>query len=273
MSIDVQNLSFSYGQQESLKDVSFSAEMGKALFVLGANGAGKTTLFRCILGLVRGYGGKIFIDGAESQKLAPKALAQRVAYIPQSHGGNFGYTVLDMVLMGTAHGVAFYSVPRARETAIACEALELLGVQALAGKSFTHLSGGEQQLVLIARALAQRADTLLFDEPTANLDYGNQWRLLSTVKDLVASGRTVILTTHNPQHALTCADEVLALDGGRVAALGPPDSVLTPKLIERLYGVRTAITETTNGPVLSPSFLSEGGNTGCSNGTMQASNT
>lgn len=252
MSLHIQNLTFAYCTRGVLNDVSFSANDGEALFVLGANGVGKTTLFRCILGLQRRYGGQIQIDGEDARSISPRALAKRVAYIPQNHGAAFAYSVLDMVLMGTSHAVSAFSVPREKELAAAQEALALLGIEGLADKMFSHLSGGEQQLVLIARALAQKADTLLFDEPTANLDYGNQARVLLTIRQLTDSGRAVVLSTHNPQQALTYGDRVLALSNGCVAAFGRPCEVLTEKLLFDLYGVHTKVFETENGPVLAP---------------------
>lgn len=252
MSITVRDLCFSYGTRNVLTDVGFTAENSTLIAVLGPNGVGKTTLFRCILGLQRHYDGFISVDGDDAKRLSAKELAHRIAYIPQIHAQTFGYTVLDMVLMGTSHAVSSLALPGKRETETAMAALDRLGIASLAEKNFTHLSGGEQQLVLIARALAQQAKTLLMDEPTASLDYGNQAHVLNIVRGLADEGYTVILSTHNPQHALWYADTALALSAGRVAAFGAPSDVMDAALIERLYHLRVELIETAAGPLIAP---------------------
>lgn len=252
MSISVRNLSFAHGTQAVLDDVSFEAQNGRLLAVLGPNGVGKTTLFRCILGLLRGYTGTIEADGADTRAFGAHELARRIAYIPQTRGQAFNYSVLEMALMGTSHAVAALSVPKQKETDAARAALAQVGIPHLADKSYAHLSGGEQQLVLIARALAQQSKTLLMDEPTANLDYGNQTRVLETVRELAGRGYTVLLSTHNPQHALWYADLALALSDGHVAAFGVPDAVIDAPLIRTLYGIDVRFMETEGGTIITP---------------------
>ena len=252
MSIQIHNLSFAYSVRDVLKDITLSVEQGQLLAVLGPNGVGKTTLFRCILGLQPHYKGEIFIDGVDAHTLSARELAHRIAYIPQTHGMTFGYSVQDMVLMGTTHNVSSMSVPRQKELEQANAALEKLGISHLSYQNFAKLSGGEQQLVLIARALAQNAKTLLMDEPTASLDYGNQSLVLRQVRMLADEGYTVLLSTHNPQHALWYADIAVALLDGSVTALGAPDEVVDAKLIEHLYGVKVLLVETAQGPLISP---------------------
>ncbi len=252
MSLRVDNLSFSYCTRSVLTGVSFHADAGKLLAILGPNGVGKTTLFRCILGLLPGYTGGILLDDVDARKLSPRELAHRIAYIPQQHGQAFNYSVLDMVLMGTSHMLSPFSAPRERELAAARAALSRVGVLSLSEKNYAHLSGGEQQLVLIARALAQQTKTLLMDEPTSSLDYGNQTRILEQVHALSREGYTVLLSTHNPQHALWYADMALALQGGRVAAFGEPARVLTPELVCTLYDVDARFIRTPDGSVIVP---------------------
>lgn len=257
MSVEIRNLCFGYCTRDVLRDVNFSVRGGQILAVLGPNGVGKTTLFRCILGLQHRYSGSIEVDGADAHSLSARELAHRVAYIPQTHGMAFSYSVLDMVLMGTTHNVAMMSVPKAKELNAAIAALERMGIANLSNKNFSHLSGGEQQLVLIARALAQSTKILLMDEPTASLDYGNQSLVLRQVRALADGGYTILLSTHNPQHALWYADSVLALFNGTVAAFGPSCKIVNAALIRMLYGVDAKLIETANGPLISP--VIEGG--------------
>lgn len=252
MSLSVENLSFSYGKTPVLRDVTFTAEKGELLSVLGPNGVGKTTLFRCVLGTLPPSSGRVTVDGCDLTTLPPRERARRIAYIPQIHPATFGYTVLDTVLMGAVRQLNAFQQPQAAHLRQAEEALEQVGAAHLRERNFAHLSGGEQQLVLIARALAQRAEVLVMDEPTSALDYGNQLRILQMVRRLAAQGYTVVLSTHNPQHALTFAHRLLVLHGGTAAALGRPADVLTPALMEKLYGVQVDFLDTASGAVLVP---------------------
>ena len=238
MTLTVSHLTFAYPKAPPvLEDVSFTVPAGDFLSVLGANGAGKSTLFRCLLGGLEGYTGAISLDGRDVRTFSRRELAARIAYIPQIHRPTFGYSVLDTALMGlTRHLSPFQSPSKAH----------------LAQRNFAALSGGEQQLVLIARALCQQSDLLIMDEPTASLDYGNQLRVLEQVRSLSKQGYTVLLSTHDPQHALRFSRRVLALQGGRVAAEGDTRSVLTPDLIRQLYGVESVLLDTPDGAALLP---------------------
>lgn len=253
MTLTVQNLSYAYGKTAPvLRDVSFTAESGDFLSVLGANGAGKSTLFRCLLGGLEGYTGIIALDGRDVRTMTRCQLAAHIAYIPQIHRPAFGYSVLDVALMGLTRYLSPFRSPSKELEAQALSALERMGVAHLSERNFVTLSGGEQQLVLIARALCQQSDILVMDEPTSSLDYGNQLRVLEQVRALSEQGYTVLLSTHDPQHALRFSRRVLALSGGTVAAQGDTRAVLTPELIQRLYGVSAALLDTEHGAVLIP---------------------
>ena len=237
MSIRVENLSFSYGRHEVLKNVSFGAEYGEILSVLGPNGVGKSTLFRCMLGLLKPNEGRTVVGGADSSAMSPAELAKLIAYIPQSHSPVFNFSVFDMVLMGTTAQTGHFASPGAKQTALAEGALEKLGIAHLRDRGYGELSGGERQLILIARAVAQQAKILVMDEPSASLDFGNRIRVMQTMRHLTEEGYCVIQSTHDPDQAYLWSDKVLALHGGGVLAWGTPKETVTAELISTLYGV------------------------------------
>lgn len=242
--IEVKGLSFSYAKGAPvLNDVSFSVERGEYVCLLGPNGAGKSTLFCCMLGTAGKYGGEILIDGESIRTLSEKKLARKVAYIPQSSMQTFNYSVEDAVLMGTTALTGAFSSPSEKERALADAALDRLGILHLKGRKYLNISGGERQLVLVARALAQQAKILFMDEPTANLDYGNRCRVLDEVRALTGDGYTIVQSTHDPDQAFLYADKVLALSGGHIAACGAPNEVLTEELMTKLYGVDIAVAD------------------------------
>ena len=237
MSISVEHLSFAYGERQVLRDVSFRAEYGQFVSILGPNGVGKSTLFRCMLGLLTPEAGSTSIEGTNIADLTPAQLARRIAYIPQSHNPVFNFNVFDMVLMGTTAQTGSLSAPGKQQTRRVEAALEKLGIAHLKDRGYANLSGGERQLVLIARAIAQQARILVMDEPSASLDYGNRIRVMQTVRRLTGEGYCVIQSTHDPDQAYIWSDRVLALFGGRVLAWGSPRDTMDSQLISTLYGV------------------------------------
>jgi iron complex transport system ATP-binding protein len=205
--------------------------------LLGANGAGKTTLLRCLLGLLQPHRGTIRIHGTDIGELSPRELARLVAYVPQSSASTFPFTTLDIAVMGRTPYVGVIAAPTATDRRLAMDELEHLGIDHLADRPFSLLSGGERQLALIARALVQRSPVLVLDEPTAALDYGNEVRILQVIAELARAGRCVIMTTHQPAHALTYAGQVVLMRDGVVVADGHPDSVLTSQALSDLYRI------------------------------------
>lgn len=241
MSIEVKNLSFSYGTRSVLQDISFRVEPGEFLSILGPNGVGKSTLFRCMLGLLSGYTGQVLVDGVEARQFSPREAARHIAYIPQSSRPVFNYRVFDIALMGATSAMSPLRCP-GREQMERCRwALDKIGISHLSQRCFHRLSGGEQQLVLIARALVQNAPILMLDEPTANLDFGNQLRILEQVRALAREGYTIIQTTHHPEQSYLFSHRILALQGGRILLDGSPAQVLTRETIRALYGVEVDV--------------------------------
>lgn len=235
MSLEVKQLHFSYGAHKVLSDISFTARYGEFLSVLGPNGVGKSTLFRCMLGLLTPDSGTAFVDGQDISQLSSAQLSRRIAYIPQSHNPVFNYSVQDMVLMGTSAQLGRFASPGKAQVHIAQASLERLGILALKDRSYANISGGERQLVLIARALAQQAKILVMDEPSANLDFGNRHRLMQTVQSLTRDGYAIIQSTHDPDQAYLYSDKILALYGGQRLAWGTPQDTISDRLISQLY--------------------------------------
>ncbi len=247
MSISVEELTFSYGTRNILDGVTFKADDGELISLLGANGAGKSTLFKCILGLLSGYTGKTVINGQDTSEITPKELARLVAYIPQSHYPSFNYSILDMVLMGVTSQLGSFSAPKKQHIEKAESALDRLGILSLRDKGFTQVSGGERQLALIARAITQSARILIMDEPASNLDYGNQLRLIREIRALANDGYTIIESTHNPDQAFLSSSRILALQNGKIVADGKPNDVITGEFIKKLYGVDVEIVSSSDG--------------------------
>ena len=241
MSIEVKNLSLSYGDRPVLHDISFSVGKGEFLSILGPNGVGKSTLFRCVLGLLSGYTGTVCVDGVDARTFSIREAAKHIAYIPQSSHSIFNYSVFDIVLMGRTSGLSTFRSPGKKDKELCQWAMEKVGITRLQDRCFHRLSGGEQQLVLIARALVQKAPVLMLDEPTANLDFGNQLLVLEQARTLAREGYTVIQTTHHPEQSYMYSDRILAIQKGRVLTEGKPKEVLTEQTIRALYGVDVEI--------------------------------
>jgi iron complex transport system ATP-binding protein len=220
-----------------LNDISFSVNPGELMCVLGANGVGKSTMLKCILGILPGYQGDIFVNDKEIRSMSPRERAEQIAYIPQANNPAFNYSVLDMVLMGTSAQLSGFGEPGKAEEARAKEALQKMEIEHLENRGYAQISGGEQQLVLIARALAQGAKILVMDEPTSNLDYGNQMRTHRQLRKLADEGYTILQSTHHPEQTYLFADRILCMQDGKIFVLGTPQEVINESLMRELYRV------------------------------------
>ncbi len=254
MRVDVKNLSFAYKDNCVLDDVSFSINAGDFLCVLGKNGAGKSTLFKLLLGFLKKEKGEIIIEGKDLEDYSRKDLAKEIAYIPQYTSSAFAYSVFDTVLMGTTCNLDGLGSPKHREKRIAKDALEKFGISHLSHKSTASISGGERQLVLLARAIAQGSHILILDEPTANLDYGNQYKVMSIIAKLKNQGYSVILSTHNPENALSFSDKVLFLDDKKILAYGNTDDVMTSENLKTIYDLPIDILNINGRKICTPSL-------------------
>ena len=249
--LEVRNLSFSYKHsRQILKDVSFHLNDGEVLCLLGSNGTGKTTLLRCILSLQKPKGGEILLKGNHLDSYSSVERARIMAYVPQAAEMAFPFTAMEVTLMGRTSYASLGRKLKQKDIDVATASMERLGILHMEKMVFNEMSGGERQMVLLARALAQQASLLIMDEPTANLDYANQIRMLKMTKELSNEGYSIIMTTHDPDHAFLVCDRALMLKGGRIVSAGVPDEVVTTENLTNLYNtlvcVTTARTELTS---------------------------
>src|SRR5580704_389572 len=247
MQLQAHDLSIGYRGHLVGRDISLALGPGEVLCLLGPNGAGKTTLFRTLLGLLPPLAGGVVVGADRLDTLRPADIAQRMAYVPQAHVTEFSFTVLDVVLMGRTARLKAFASPGAGDERVAREKLDGLGIADLALHDYTRISGGQRQLALIARALAQEAPILVLDEPTASLDFGNQAMVLARIRDLAAKGYGIVLSTHDPDHALLVATRVAIIADGGLRALGTPEEVVTGEMLSAIYRTDVRVEETASG--------------------------
>jgi len=235
MRLEGRNLTIGYRDRIVGRDLDLGLARGEVLALLGPNGSGKTTLLKTLIGLIAPRGGAIMIGEKTLAQLAPRERARLIAYVPQAHVATFAFAVETVVLMGRSAHSGLFSRPSAADRTAVAQALERLGIGALAARPYTMISGGERQLVLLARALAQEPQFIVLDEPTASLDFGNQGKVLQEIRALAVAGHGVLFTTHDPNHALRAADRAYLIRDGACLADGEAHDVLTRATLESLY--------------------------------------
>lgn len=240
--LSIRNASFGYNEKETVwENINLDVEEGECLCLLGPNGCGKTTLFNCITGNLPLKAGSIYVNGKDIRDFSVTELAKTVGIVFQEHTAPFPYTSLEVVRMGRTPHLGIFESPSQKDTELAYRIMEDLGIAHLAAKSYTHISGGERQLVLIARTLCQEPQIVLFDEPTSHLDFKNQALVLSTIKKLSARGMTIIMTSHFPNHVWKVGTKVALLGYRGMVAQGPVEQVMTEANLTKAYGVKIKI--------------------------------
>lgn len=235
--LDVNNLSFGYEKNKKVLDgVNLCIEEGSITAILGKNGCGKSTLLDCIIGYNEYKEGQVIIDNEDIKRLSHRELSKKVAYISQNTTINLDYTVLEFILFGRTCHLAFGSAPKEKDHKIAKENAEKLGIIHLLSKDINKISGGERQLAFIARALTQESKIIVMDEPTASLDYGNQLRLFEIIMGLKEKGKTIVFTTHNPEHVKLIDCDVAIINDGRIYRTGRANKIITKDMLKELYG-------------------------------------
>lgn len=234
----IKELSFSFGELNVLKNINIVVEPGRLYALFGPNGTGKTTLFKCIMKI---YGitqpGEISIDDRSISLMKASELAKRIAYVPQEHKPPFPYTVKEVVLMGRTPHMGGVFGPSKTDVEMTIKAMKMVGIEMLAERSYINLSGGQRQLVLLARAFAQDANIMLLDEPTSNLDFKNQVLIWNCIRKIVDHGKSAVICTHDPNHVLWFCDNVIILGNeGSIIAEGKPGEAINKELLNRIYG-------------------------------------
>lgn len=252
--LEADKLSAGYGKRTVFREISFSVPQGEIFTILGPNGSGKSTLLKCLGGILEPLSGHALIQG-ESATTLPSALrARRLAFVSQSENTAFALSVEEIVLTGRAAHLGMFKKPGAKDRGLARQALEMIGIGHLAERSFAELSGGERQLARIARALAQQSPILLLDEPTAHLDPAHQMQVLKAIFALVAERRTLVMTSHQPEHALTCGGSALLLGREGSISFGPVNEVVNEANLTRLYDIPFKLIETQSGRVVAAEY-------------------
>ena len=226
-----------YGKKIVLSDISFELRSGRVCCLLGPNGVGKTTLFKTILGFLPRMGGHFYVGDKDINEYSRKEIAKVIAYVPQAHVPAFPFTVEDVVTMGRTVWFENTRTPSKQDIQISSEILESLSIGHLKDRIYTQLSGGERQMVLVARALAQEPQFLVMDEPASNLDFGNQMRVLKQVMSLKDRGIGIVMASHHPDHAFLCDSDVILISADRKVTAGHCDEMLNEETLSAAYSI------------------------------------
>jgi iron complex transport system ATP-binding protein len=238
MGLEFKDVVFAYPEGQNIfSGISLKSIDGDVLVILGPNGCGKTTLLKCAAGLLNAGEGEILLDGMDMAVFKRREIARKIGYISQDQGQGFAYSVMELVVMGRTPYLGIFSSPAEKDFEIARGALSSVGILHLSNKRFTELSGGERQLVLIARMLTQQPSILLLDEPTSHLDLKNQTIVMRLVKRLAKTGLSVIMTSHFPNHAITFAGYTAIMHKGAFIAQGRSDEVINEESLKQAYGI------------------------------------
>ena len=239
--IKLVNASFSYGGKSIFNGLNLEVPQGQVFSILGANGCGKTTLLRCIYGALNLKMGNVYLEGNDIATMNAIEIAKRIGFVFQEHNPSFPYSVLEIVIMGRTPHLRMFDSPSKEDTEIALQSLRRMDIERLANQRYTEISGGERQLALIARTLAQEPDIILLDEPTASLDFKNQSLILNTVNKLAAQGLTIIMTTHFPNHALLYSSRAALMKRGGFIGVGETNDVINEESLSATYGIPVKI--------------------------------
>lgn len=239
----VKRICCGYSKKTVLEDITFELEKGEILCILGPNGVGKTTFLKSVLGMLKLRSGEIYLNNSNLNLFSEKQRARVIAYVPQMHAPPFPYKVIDVVVMGTNVKLGHFRSPGKKEYAFAEDILESLGIKYLKDEVYTEISGGERQLVLIARALAQEPKILIMDEPTSNLDYGNMIKVLRQINSLADLGMSIIMTSHSPEQSFLCSAKTVLIEKNNTIRIGSPEEIVTEENMKNAYGATVRIRE------------------------------
>ncbi len=247
--IEIKNAGFRYSSKSDVifSNVTFTVASGEVFFLIGPNGAGKSTMLKCLSGLLPTSTGTVQLNSRDIRRLSATAVAQKVGFVPQSLISAFPFLVRDIVVMGRAARLGLLASPRKKDMMQAEESMARVGILSLANRRCNQISGGEWQLVLIARALTQSPAILLLDEPTSHLDLGNQIKTLMVIQQLAAEGLTIVMASHFPDHAFLNASKVAILKDGGLINIGSPDEAITEQSLKAIYGVKVSVRYIGNG--------------------------
>ena len=253
--MELKGISFTHKHATTpiLRDISFRAERGELLTVLGPNGSGKTTLFKCIAGLWKPGGGNILFRGADLTTLSHEQRSRLIAVVPQEHEPPFPYSVSEVVLMGRVSHVGMFSTPAGKDYEKAAEAMAIVGISDIAQRPYTKISGGERQLALIARALSQETPVLLLDEPTSHLDFRNQALVLKKVREIALERSLIVLMTlHDPNLTALFSDKVVMVNNGALFCKGASHQVITGDNLKKVYGIDVSVLDWNGTRIVTP---------------------